>query len=78
MLTALCIISGMKGIICAAVASVVIQEELLGLSFGVMCAISDAFRSLSPVAVSVVAGRISGNTAFGQALAIVCIVTSTR
>lgn len=76
LLTALCLIGGMKGIICTALTSVVIPEELLGLSFGAINAIAAVFTSISPVVVSLLANRIDGAAGIGQALAVVCIVTS--
>ena len=76
LLGALCTICSMKGIVCTTATTVAIPEELLGLSFGVLSAISAVFVSLSPVAVSMLAGRIGGPASMGQALTGVCVVTS--
>jgi predicted MFS family arabinose efflux permease len=76
LLGALCTICYMKGIICTSATTVAIPEEFLGLSFGVLNAISAVFVSLSPVAVSGLAGRIGGPASMGQALTAVCVVTS--
>jgi MFS family permease len=76
LLGALCTISSMKGIICTTATTVAIPEEFLGLSFGVMNAISAVFVSLSPVAVSLLAGRTGSPSGTGRALTTVCVVTS--
>jgi hypothetical protein len=66
----------MKGVVCTTATTVAIPEELLGLSFGVMSAMSAVFVSVSPVAVSLLAGRIGGPASLGQSLTAVCVVTS--
>ena len=76
LLTALYVIGGMKAIICTTLTSVVIPEELLGFAFGALNAISAVFTSISPVAVSLLAARIGGTTGIGQALTLVCLVTT--
>jgi MFS family permease len=75
-LTGLCTICSMKGIISTAATSLVVPDELLGSAFGAWCAISSVFTSISPVAVSMLAGRIGGAAGIGQALTVVCVATS--
>jgi MFS family permease len=76
LLGTLCTISSMKGIVCTTAITVAIPAEFLGLSFGVVGAISAVFVSVSPVAVSLLAGRIGVGGGMGQALTAVCVVTS--
>jgi len=76
LLIALCTIGNMKGVICTTTMSSVVPEELLGSSFGALIAISSVFSSFAPLAVSTLAGRIGGIQGIGQALTIVCIITS--
>jgi MFS family permease len=76
LLGALCTICSMKGVVCTTAITVAIPEDLLGLCLGVLSAISAVLVSLSPVAVSLLAGRIGGLSGMGDALTIVCVVTS--
>jgi MFS family permease len=76
LLAALCTICSMKGVVCTTVTTVAIPEEFLGVSLGLMSAMSAVFVSVSPVAVSLLAGRIGGPAGLGQALTAVCVVTS--
>ncbi len=76
LLTVLCTICNMKGIIATTAASLVVPEDLLGLAFGVLCATSAVFSSAAPVVVSGMAGWFGGVAGIGQALTIVCVVTS--
>jgi len=76
LLAMLCTISYMKGVICAALSTVVIPNELRGLCFGVQNAIGSALVSVSPVLVSLLAGRIGGPASIGGSLTVVCVGTS--
>ena len=72
-LSSLC---GMKGIICTTVTSLVVPKELLGVSFGVINAISAILSSAAPVAVSVIADRVGGIAGIRLGLTSVCVITS--
>lgn len=69
-------LSGMKGIICTTVASLVLPKELFGAAFGALVAISAIFSSTAPVVVSVLADRIGGVTGIREALTSMCVITS--
>jgi len=76
LLTLLCTTAYMKGIITSAATTIVIPEQLMGLSFGVMNVLSSILASVAPVATSVLAERVGGPMALGQAMAAVCATTS--
>lgn len=76
MLLVLCLTCHMKSIVCTTVTTLVVPEELLGVSFGVINAISAIFSSAAPVAVSVLADRIGGVEGIRQGLTSVCVITS--
>ena len=76
LLLVLCTLSGMKGIICTTVTSLIVPKELLGASLGVLVAVSAVFSSTAPVAVSLLADRIGGVVGIREALTFVCVITS--
>lgn len=76
LLLILCILCCMKGIICTTAISLVVPEQLLGVSFGAVNAISAIFCSTAPVAVSVLADKIGGITGIREGLTYVCVITS--
>jgi MFS family permease len=76
LLLVLCTLCHMKGIICTTTTSLVVPEELLGVSFGALNAISALLSSGAPVAVSVLADRIGGVTGIMEGLTSVCVLTS--
>jgi MFS family permease len=76
LLFVLCSLCYVKGIICTTVASLIVPEELLGVTFGALNVLSAILSSTAPVAVSVLAERIGGIPGIREGLTSVCVITS--
>ncbi len=72
----MCTITVSESVVCTAATTIVMPEEYLGVSFGVLTAIAALFSSIAPLAVTQLAARLDGTQSLAWALCIMCTATS--